>query len=890
MKARHGNEAYKKTPAAHAVLLACLAAWLCVSTARGGPAFAAKPSATLQNGKVLVSFACKEACDVTVAIRNAAGKTVRHLAAGVLGSNAPLPFQKDALRQTLTWDGKDDSGRPVPKGTYAVHVGLGTTPRFERIIGHAPWWMGASHALAVGPKGNLYVLGGRGICVFDRSGKYLRQIAPSHHTLPEEKLAGRRPVRLEDGSLYYSRPYALLDKMKAVGSMVISSDGQILIPGPSGYARNVTRIGIDGSVSEYAFDTKLTRLSDVGYLYLAVSPDSKTLYMSGAEAGYRGDDARKAVYRQVVYRLLLDTPGPAEIFTGDDENSGGGGFRVNRPKGMTTDPQGRLYVCNYRGNNIAVYTPGGGFIRSIRVPSPQQVAVHPKTGKLYVLAGKEKGYYKYGYDYPPTMLEARLLRLAADGTVETELELDPPYARTGKTRPGPSFTLRMAADFTGKRPLVWIGVAYPAWAFAKWRLVRIEDKGDAFGAPEETMPKPEGVLTGAPLNLCLDRKRDILYAESGKFLVRFKGNGEALPPMKLWDPAQDLKKSFYLGEIMTDRNGDLHVVSWTARYGGYKQARIRRFTPEGKQIPLAGDRMESDVIDRICKGAGATRGFHVAPSGDYYVLYYDQKRPDEGRALWERGWVYNTAVAHLGPDGSIKDAHRIAYLRGGAQGLRVDSRGNIYVGDNVMPIGVAYPSDLSKVLENPLDRPYPAMMDGEFDPLMRWLGSVFKFGPGGGKMIGLPDDTPAKAARRPEGDLWKPVPDTLWFVHGNHKLKVTGAEWQYHGFSPVPSQYQGVTHVERCVCAGGRFDIDEFDRVCLPDNMRHRVTLLDSAGNVVTRFGQYGNQDAAGPEIRFTSPWWTAAAADRVYVGERSARIVKVRLEPTVQGSAKVKL
>ena len=50
----------------------------------------------------------------------------------------------------------------------------------------------------------------------------------------------------------------------------------------------------------------------ISELTLAASPDGKTVYMSGAEAGYKGDDAPKVVYRQSVYRLRLDSKGPAD--------------------------------------------------------------------------------------------------------------------------------------------------------------------------------------------------------------------------------------------------------------------------------------------------------------------------------------------------------------------------------------------------------------------------------------------------------------------------------------------------------------------------------------------------------------------------------------------------
>ena len=78
-----------------------------------------------------------------------------------------------------------------------------------------------------------------------------------------------------------------------MGAMAISPDGKMLyLPGPPRYARKLMRIGTDGSVPANAFTTRLTTHADNGWLYLACSPDGKTLYMAGAMAGYMGDDAR----------------------------------------------------------------------------------------------------------------------------------------------------------------------------------------------------------------------------------------------------------------------------------------------------------------------------------------------------------------------------------------------------------------------------------------------------------------------------------------------------------------------------------------------------------------------------------------------------------------------
>lgn len=75
-------------------------------------------------------------CDVTVGIVDEKGVVVRHLASGVLGVNAPAPFQKNSLRQKIHWDGKDDlDNYPRNPGRLGVRVMLGLKPVFDKRLG-----------------------------------------------------------------------------------------------------------------------------------------------------------------------------------------------------------------------------------------------------------------------------------------------------------------------------------------------------------------------------------------------------------------------------------------------------------------------------------------------------------------------------------------------------------------------------------------------------------------------------------------------------------------------------------------------------------------------------------------------------------------------------------
>ncbi len=88
-------------------------------------AFAEKPDVTRQGDTWIITFASKAACDATVTIIGPDGRPMCHLASGVLGRNAPYPFQQGSLSQKLEWDGLDDRGEPAPAGCKArVSLGL----------------------------------------------------------------------------------------------------------------------------------------------------------------------------------------------------------------------------------------------------------------------------------------------------------------------------------------------------------------------------------------------------------------------------------------------------------------------------------------------------------------------------------------------------------------------------------------------------------------------------------------------------------------------------------------------------------------------------------------------------------------------------------------------
>jgi HEAT repeat protein len=95
----------------------------------------------------------------------------------------------------------------------------------------------------------------------------------------------------------------------------------------------------------------------------------------------------------------------------------------------------------------------------------------------------------------------------------------------------------------------------------------------------------------------------------------------------------------------------------------------------------------------------------------------------------------------------------------------------------------------------------------------------------------------------------------------------------------------------RCMCWHPRFDVDDFARVFLPDQLRCRIVVLDTAGNPVTSFGRYGNVDDRGEGVPLADPRTVMVSDRAVYVGDMSNnRIARAELRYRAQAGCAVTL
>jgi len=848
-----------------ATFLLCAAA--SPSAAAESVTFTEGPSAAGDGDAVRIAFAVNRATDVAVTVEDAKGAVVRHLVAGRLGRNPPPPLKADSLAQSIAWDRTDDLGKPVAgtRGPFRARVSLGLKPTFKRFVGHNPADFGGVRGMAVGPKGNVFVIhsygsqhpldGSAAIAVLSREGRYLRTIAPFPADIPEKRLVGLKFIRRRDGTkapyVYQSETRSYLPGLGDLPSQtpVVTDDGRFAFvgvqEGPRPFAQpgeaRLTVIRTDGGTAEGGvLRTLIHPLTDaVGGL--ALSPDQKTIYACGVRAGthptgpaynftcehcdHSGSTWRHTIPVHCVFRLGWNDP-QAAVYIGNPARAGDEPGRLNNPVNVATDGAGNIYVADFGNSRIAVFKAEGRFpepLAQIKVEAPQRVAVHRTTGAIYVLAGgKELDLVKFdGYKTGREVWRTRVFR----------------------SRRAPLVIRRpaMALDDHVDPPIVWISRP----------LARIVDKGDTPGEMrnlwDESWRGPPAMA--AVMEMSLDRRRGRLYVNN---TVRYDTRTWQRERFKLgrgrmW-PSSNPGSS--TGRVGRDGN---YYVNLAAR-----RARILRFGPDLEAQPFAKGK---DAADTGPGGAlaGSARDHGQGHTADVRGNVY---------ALWKKG-RHRPGDAHrayclskYGPDGTLLNDRLIDASIPGLHAVRTDLRGNLYLAVAVRPGTSPIPPGLEgQVPDGPTD---PAAVNGiNMYPMM--YGSIVKFGPAGGEVR--------------EG-----IGGTRCNMAFGRAIDVKGAKWIVPGAAVVtgysaPKKTPG-TFIS-CVCESHCMDVDDFGRTFFPDAPRARVGILDTAGNEIGSFGTYGNPDSKGSGN--TIPlWWPQAVAvgDReAYVGDRlNRRIVVVRL------------
>ena len=373
--------------------------------------FTEKPTVKkVADDKYEIAFAVKGNCDVTVGLVDSDGIVVRHLGSGVLGANAPAPFQKNSLKQTLYWNGKDDLYvyHKTPE-KLKVRVMLGLKPEFDKRIGGTSPYNLAGNEMGI-------AVAQDGVCVFSRSGnqtmlrkfdhdgKYIQSLVPPPTSLPEEKLKGWGYVEYEPGKRAVQGP----DSWETISHYgcwlpqvgTFDSTRPAVVGNRIYYAKPCKKaervfflvhfVGTDGSTEEKGLAGQVSSASYLsvycGHLFdytrLAASPDGKWLYMVGKN--WNGGFSP-------VLRGPVDGSSPSRPFIGTSSKGvasylgvpGSTPGEFNMPSDVDCDAAGRIYVADSLNNRVQIFSPEGKYLKEIPLDRPTVLSINKKTGAIY---------------------------------------------------------------------------------------------------------------------------------------------------------------------------------------------------------------------------------------------------------------------------------------------------------------------------------------------------------------------------------------------------------------------------------------------------------------------------------------------------------------------------
>lgn len=863
-----------------AVLAASTLSALCVERAKQKAVqFSKEPALNRAGNAWEIRFGVSRACDVIVAVLDAKGKVVRHVAAGMLGPNAPAPLKKGSLDQSLAWDGKDDLGNAAKGGPFTVRVAAGIKPRLEKMAGWNPKTLSRIFSMVVGPGGELFVLlsdsyhGRSEIRVFDRKGVYVRTIMPYPANTPKERTesighiitdAGERLPIVFQGHNHTLHPMtAGMKKQKMAwhpkGHLVMASAvGTMAEHGPP---RHLLAMHPMGGAPEGLPFVGPEIMRPRGFMggnaegpsyyfdHLAVSPDGEWVYFALYKQQKEGEDPRRRVKPwHAVYRVKWTDKTLGKPFLGVAREAGSDDGHFKDPQGLAFDAKGNLYVCDHGNGRVMVFDGQGKLKGQFAVPNPQEIAVHPKTNVIYILSKKLGKRVK----------QSMLLKLEAwKGKAPAKLaELSLPD------------TDLIALDAEAEPTKLWT-------ANARIKLIiPVTDEGGKLKAHEKINDNDIGLEF--PLFVAADPARN-------RLIVREK-------PVRLFIldlETNVLKQSKIRGyDAAVDRDGNIYVMD------GYGKNSLSRYTPSGKPLPFSGTK--SHRIKAVYRGYGPNiglRGHCVGLDGSVYVICSTNYGPAK---------TIGSRVHQFGPDGKMKKEALVNGLGYGDCGVGVDAKGNVYVGVNVKPKGKPFPEPfVGKVpakrwiwWRRNADREKPWYYI-YYNTYLFHIGTVFKFPPSGGTLYG--QDIAQRDEKRTQPVISaKNAPEgcpEFTSAYLGRPVRVAGSEWHYQGVSNVPSSSDGPAPDPGCVCYNSHLSADPYGRVYAVNTFAFTVNMLDTGGNLITRIGSYGNADSAGPksavptpEIALACPNDVSYAAEKLYICDSvNRRVVVVRFDYDVE-------
>jgi hypothetical protein len=835
-----------------------------------------------------VRFALDAPDDVLVRVVDARGNPVRTLACGVLGENAPEPFQKGSLRQSIPWDGKDREGKPAPAGSR-IRVSVGLDPRFERFVGYGPEQLLRQIVwLEVDPQGRLYVQVGTGrktdrtMLRFDREGRYLDMVYPSNPATLQalgKKIEDVWPfVASYEGEAIPHRPRSWPTFVPYSADpripfpMRIAGDGTVYFAeSTTGYPRWAT-----GAEPLRLFTTHVDR-----FWFLEMMP---LMYSMGPfaidERGFGYVVTSTAEYCTGTYppalTALADRNAPGTIrkvnlrtralqadfeFDGDEPRAAPSaylGVTQTLPEGrkkdrrepdpavdgprkfpdivdLTVDPSGRLLVADGWPRRVKVYQANGRFLGELGGLDVE--GRRREFRDLRGIAWEKRGFYLLGV-FRGREEKAFLAKCAGD-------PLRPAVAWVAEFD---AAARHLAVDRAAEPPLLWVGMGNgPA------TVSRVTDFGDRAGEVR-AIGGADARKFRYPWNLAVDAEgRLYVHDRDRESLVR---TDDALSE---WHEAP--LAGAPVSMLVDGRGGRLFLSFSVGENGAYSRERLpepgflaldartlERLPFRLKPVYTAEELARRDAFfagrpDAYYPWAKTYGGTLVGADGEGHLYVRDAARGQRWhKATPTEKDPFAGVIRKYGPDGSILDeAYGRLFNTGG--GAARDSRGDFYVAE--LPR-----TDWNRVVHNF----QAAIGASSIGPLPRRGAAPVRTQSGFSHVVKL---RARGGARDSDAELWA---------------------------------HRGVS----CINGGGcncdwpdaHLAVDAADRIYAADVDLHLVKVLDTAGNMIARIGRWGNAETrpepggSARQIGFRLIYCLAAAGDSLYVSDKDLRrIAKVRMD-----------
>ncbi|MBL8026682.1 MAG: T9SS type A sorting domain-containing protein [Fibrobacteres bacterium] len=818
------------------------------------PSFVRPPTLTPPSGSGswTVDFELSEGADVEVAILNMTDSSiVRRLAAGLLGSNAPAPLASNTLRQTLSWDGTDDLGKPVTgdNSQYKVRVRAGLSFALDKLVGNNPYYFSSVNGAALSDDGSVYVYGIYGsygvsmtIRKYDAEGNYVKTVFPYPAGVDTGNVRGWGLCMRNDGT--YAPSYSTLNALLMSGSMVsgratkimpFTQDNKaicysIVSHWPNPNKMEMVRIGENSSIERNGGQLVLINtpatLPNGGPMLFTKSKEQGYIYLTGA---YYAKDLTNYNYTLAdtgfwqdgrIYKINLAT-GIAEVWMTVLPHDSIPDFGTSRYQwvgpfyngngttkldfaaihGIAFDDSGHVLVCDRVNKRVSVYdTATKALVGSIPSTYPHQVLVN-KSGEVYVLSRQVTGYNtglvslnKYSSWHNTT-------------PVASMVNFIPTITHY-------STAVRMVLSEGGSKPVIWL-TEKTVWA--------IRDDGTNFTVIKKFEDLCKDEVSGkAPRlfeRMTVNPKTEELFftdAWSGFYKI---GNWFTGAAVKCSTSA---KKNLDAAEPAISPDGYLYV-----REGNSFSGPVTRYAMGGQYLtPAPFATRGTNIVDSNAYGrygiAWGDKGLAVSRAGKVAIIdmrgfaeYQCKLLDTTGPTQVNQYPIYPLAGGSAGLQGA-----------GNCGGVKFDRAGNIYVG----------------ALIRSSEHVIPAGFVGDYR-YSRGVGAVVKFPPTGGS-VGTAAATGA--------------------------LKV---------YSQGFSAFSGTD--ANCQCRTPRFDLDMYDRLFIPNALTSEVTVADNNGNTIATLGRYGNVDDAGRDgkIPLATPLTVAVSDNFLYVGDiNNARLARIKM------------